>query len=470
MTWLSHDWRHRLGGVFCDVTRFFTRARRFRAEGSGTVAITFALSALPLLALVGAGVDYGRFTEVQGRLNQAADASALASVSRSLNPQMNLPNVDAVKTYFNSSVGKLPDGVTYNVTVTPTTSVNSLFVTVSYRANVPTMLMKIIGYQSAEISGTASAVAQFPKYIDFYLMLDNSPSMGLAATTQDITNMQTRTGGCAFACHQRKFDSKNYITGDSTSDNYTIAKQYNIKTRIDVLRTATQELTTTATAAQTMLNQFRMAVYTFSDIFQSIAPLTTNLSSVQTAANAIDLAYAYRDERDTQTDFSSSLSYMDAIIPNPGDGNTATNPMKFLFIVTDGVEDKPVKSASGTGNKPDYYKSGATGWPTGAQTQKANTQSGNVSSLRLIQTLNPALCDSFKNRGIKIAVLYTTYLPIPTNAFYNQWIAPIRSTIPTKLQSCASPGLFFEVNPDGGINEAMQQMFLSALTTARLTK
>ncbi|MDB5509953.1 MAG: Flp pilus assembly protein TadG [Hyphomicrobiales bacterium] len=469
MTWLTRPELKSLTTGLRSLARRMS-PRNFRRDQSGTVAITFAITAVPLLGLIGAGVDYGRFLDVQARMNQAADASALASVSRSLNPQMNLPNADAVKTYFRSTVGELPPGVTYTVDVKPTTSVNSLFVTVSYTARVPTTVMQIVGFNFTDVSGTASAVAQFPKYIDFYLLLDNSPSMGLAATTQDITNMQTKTGGCAFACHQRKFDSKNYITGDSTSDNYTIAKNNNIKTRIDVVRTATQELTTTATKSMTLPNQFRMAVYTFSDVFQSIAALTTNLTSVQTAANAIDLAYAYRDERDTQTDFSSTLSYMDALIPAPGDGSSTSNPMKFLFIVTDGVEDKPVKSASGTGNKPDYWKNGTSGWPTGTQVNKANTTNGNVSSTRLIQTLDPALCNTFKNRGVKIAVLYTTYLPLPTNAFYNQWIKPITATIPTRLKSCASEGLFFEVTPDQGIDEAMQQMFQSALTSARLTR
>ena len=67
-------------------------------------------------------------------------------------------------------------------------------------------------------------------------------------------------------------------------------------------------------------------------------------------------------------------------------------------------------------------------------------------------------------------MLYTTYLPVTTNAFYNSWVAPIASNIPTQLQACASPGFYFEVSPSGGIAAAMQAMFLAALTEARLTK
>ena len=64
------------------------------------------------------------------------------------------------------------------------------------------------------------------------------------------------------------------------------------------------------------------------------------------------------------------------------------------------------------------------------------------------------LCTAIKNRGIKIAVLYTTYLALPTNSWYNTWIAPfnagpynpsVNSEIAANMQSCASPGLYFEV-------------------------
>jgi hypothetical protein len=75
-----------------------------------------------------------------------------------------------------------------------------------------------------------------------------------------------------------------------------------------------------------------------------------------------------------------------------------------------------------------------------------------------------------KNRGIKIAVLYTTYLPLPTNPWYNTWIAPFQSEIATKMQSCASPDLYFEVSPSQGVSDAMNALFKKALAEARITQ
>jgi hypothetical protein len=75
-----------------------------------------------------------------------------------------------------------------------------------------------------------------------------------------------------------------------------------------------------------------------------------------------------------------------------------------------------------------------------------------------------------KNRGIRIAVLYTTYLPITANPWYNQWIAPFSSSIATNMQACASPGLYFEVSPSQGISEAMNALFQKAVAEAHLTQ
>ena len=84
-----------------------------------------------------------------------------------------------------------------------------------------------------------------------------------------------------------------------------------------------------------------------------------------------------------------------------------------------------------------------------------------------------------KARGVQIAVLYTTYLDLPTNAWYNTWIAPFNagpygpspnSEIANKMKACASDGYYFEVSPTQGISDAMTTLFQKVVLTARLTK
>jgi hypothetical protein len=89
---------------------------------------------------------------------------------------------------------------------------------------------------------------------------------------------------------------------------------------------------------------------------------------------------------------------------------------------------------------------------------------------RMISPIDPSLCTTIKNRGIQIAVLYTTYLALPPNAFYNQYVAPWVNTIGPTMQECASPSLYFEVSPTQGISETMQALFLRVVTQAHLTQ
>jgi len=105
-----------------------------------------------------------------------------------------------------------------------------------------------------------------------------------------------------------------------------------------------------------------------------------------------------------------------------------------LFFVTDGVEDETVGSS------------------------------------RVQSLMDPSYCTTIKNRGIRIAVLYTTYLPLPTNSWYVSYIAPFQPNIGTTLQGCASPGLYFQVSTDQDISAAMVALFNIAVATAHLTK
>ena len=111
------------------------------------------------------------------------------------------------------------------------------------------------------------------------------------------------------------------------------------------------------------------------------------------------------------------------------------HPDHDLFIVTDGVED--------------YVYGGSRNY-------------GPIN-------VNANWCQTIKNRGIRIAFLYLTYNPLPTNGWYNTYIAPIQPTIATTAQNCASAGLFFQVNTDGDVSSALNALFQKAVATAYLT-
>src|ERR1044072_5272456 len=79
------------------------------------------------------------------------------------------------------------------VTATVTKSGGTVTSTVSFTANVPTHFMGLFGFNTVPVRGSATAANTLPVFIDFYLLLDNTPSMGVAATPADVATMVSNT-------------------------------------------------------------------------------------------------------------------------------------------------------------------------------------------------------------------------------------------------------------------------------------
>ena len=434
---------------------------RFVRERRGNVAIIFALSMIPCVFLVGMGLDFTSAAQKRVQLNAAADAAALAAVTPIMMGQSTTTAKTAATNAFNGVAASLTGVTSVTPTITVTSSNGGLTRTVSvtYTANstnaFPNVLKLLSGSSqpSWPISGSSQATSSTSPNIDFYLLLDNSPSMNIAATTDGINTMVSNTsaqGGCAFACHESHPSSDN-LGNPGGEDNYTLAQNLGVVTRIENMATATQSLTTTASTTQASNNAtYRMAIYTFNYSGTStVQTLTSNLNTASTAASGIDVLEVYNNNcltssncnNDTDTDFNSAMSSINSTMPTPGTGASGSTPQEVLFIVSDGVDDKISASCSET-----------------------------LSGTRCQQPFSTTWCTTVKNRGIRIAVLYTEYLPLPTNSWYNTWVSPWQPTIATNMQSCASTGLYFKITTDGDISSAMQALFEQAVATARLTQ
>jgi len=267
-----------------------TLIRRFVRDSGGNIAVIFAIACVPLITAVGCTIDYSRATQARAKLQAAADAASVGSIAKAS------PAFAAAGSM--SSDGSIAVGVTdaqnifdanrYNLTgytltsVTPTVvkSGSTVTSTVTFTASINTMFLGLIGKTALTMTGTSTSTVNMPLYVDFYLLLDNSPSMGVAATPTDVSTMVNNTSDkCAFACHDYN-DPNNY---------YNLAKTLGVKTRIDVLRSATQSLMDTANATETYSNQFRMAIYDFGASSATIGlralfSLSASLSSAKTAA------------------------------------------------------------------------------------------------------------------------------------------------------------------------------------------
>jgi len=428
-------------------------ARRFFSDLRGNVVLLFALFLIPMIFLAGMALDFTSAIQKRARLNAAADAAALAAVTPKMASQ-SIATAQAVAQNVFLGEASTIKGLGYD---TPNINIvqNGLVrtATVTYTASSTNAFPGVLGKPSWPISGSSTATSSYSPNINFYMLLDNSPSMDIAATTNGINTMVANTqaqGGCAFACHESNPKADN-LGNPGGIDNYQLAISLDVVTRIENMATATQSLMTTASETAAATNSsYEVAIYTFNGSgTNTIQALTPNLTAAQTAAGTINVLEVYdnnwltktNDNNDTDTNFETAMSEMNTLMPNPGSGLMGSPPQEVLFIVTDGVDDENNTSCS----QP-------------------------LDGTRCQAPFNTAMCTTIKARGIFIAVLYTEYLPLPTNTWYNDWIAPFQSQIEPNMESCASPGLFFQVTTDGDITAAMQTLFQEAVSSARLSQ
>src|SRR5271165_2019227 len=394
--------------------------RRLARDEDGNLTPMFALTLLPVLGLIGITVDYTQSSTRKATLDTIADSASLAAVTPAMLASTDQASINVATTLFNSQVSAVKGIGPVTLSVTASDNGLTRTVTVSYQTTSSALFGGYTGKSSLPISGSSQSSATVPPNIDFYLLLDNSPSMAIAATTSGINTMVANTPDqCAFGCHE---------SDTSPNDYYGLARSLGVTLRMDLVAQATQNLMSTAQSTSAANNAtYRAAIYTFNIGFNTITPLTASLSTAQSqAANIQIYEVPYQNwNNDTITNYTSAMTQINSIMPNPGGGTNQAGdtPQEVLFFVTDGVEDETVGSS------------------------------------RVQSLMNNSYCTTIKNRGIRIAVLYTTYLPLPTNAWYNTYIAPFQANIGTNLQSCASPGLYYSVTTDGDISAALNELF-----------
>jgi hypothetical protein len=115
--------------------------------------------------------------------------------------------------FFDANLSSSPANTGYNSstrTATVTKSGTTVTATLSFTAAVPTFFLGILGHPTISLTGQSTSSYTLPSYIDFYLMLDVSGSMGMPSTTAEMTRLQSVNpdnlnggypSGCTFACH-----------------------------------------------------------------------------------------------------------------------------------------------------------------------------------------------------------------------------------------------------------------------------
>jgi Flp pilus assembly protein TadG len=173
----------------------------------GAVSLLFATALIPMLMLVGVAVDYGMYSEAASELDMAADAAAMhaarvaAQLLQQNDPDCHTKGVLAGQAWFASQLGRLPQAKTINppvVTVSCLANSTSVTATATYSGIIIAHFGNLFpnhwpNWPNWNIGGAATAVISNPTYVEVLMLLDNSSSMMIGASAQDITNLEKLT-------------------------------------------------------------------------------------------------------------------------------------------------------------------------------------------------------------------------------------------------------------------------------------
>jgi Flp pilus assembly protein TadG len=401
-----------------------------QSSHGGNIAVTFAIALVPVLAALGCAVDYSLANSASAKLQACADTAVVAAVSQQGMTQTAANAQTAMVNWFNgicaTSASSLSQVTISNVSAMATDTNGARVAAMTFRAARTNSFLSAVGFPTTNIGGSAKTASSSAgtSYVDIYALLDDSPSMGLGATVADQTKLTSLTPmNCQFGCHETG-------AGAASPDNYTIAKNNGVQMRIDVMRNSWINLINQANNGS---SGFRFATYTFDTTVNQVQPLTSSAATALASANNIDLM---------AVDFSGggstyALQSMATNIPSAGDGSSTANSKKYLILVTDGVQDFD-----------------------------------NCSYIlcHQPQIVTASSCTALKNKGINVAVIYTTYLPF-NSIFYTSEVQPLANNIAPALQSCATSGLYFEASDATGIASAFSSIFsqIAIASNPRLT-
>jgi Flp pilus assembly protein TadG len=155
------------------VLRLRRAARCIAAACSGNVAITFALALIPILALVGAAVDFSQANSLKAVMQSALDSTALM-VSKNAASLTSEQIQSSAQSYFLALFTR-PEAKNVKFTTSYSTSGGSSLV-VNASADMDTDFMGLLGYKTITVA-SASTAKWGSSRLRVALVLDTTGSM-----------------------------------------------------------------------------------------------------------------------------------------------------------------------------------------------------------------------------------------------------------------------------------------------------
>ena len=447
------------------------------SEG-GNVAMTFGLVAVPLCIAMGASIDYVRAYNTQSKMQSDLDAALITAIKQVDSLDEAAIKADIVD-WFNAQADT--KDATYTITANSiTVSKTNRTVQAVARGTVKTSFMGLANIKTINVAAVSSVSGPATSYLNVYLVLDKSASMFLASTTAGQNSLNSKTG-CAFACHEVEGGPWT-VNGVSYNTHYKAAKAMGVELRADVSVNAAKEVLTLIDQADPTHSRIKVGLYKLGGTAtQVLAPTYSTSTALSTLTN--DSKGLNSATSETTSYFNLSLPALTKLVGSAGDGSSASNPMKLVLLLTDGVQsqrswvvDNPTNTWSCvTSVNGSCIKFNSKYFP-----DQENTQ-----------PLAPSLCKDMKTSNVTVGVLYTEYLSIPLDWGYNGTVGDTmksstfpeslrngvskniarRDYLPYALEDCASSSdMFLSAADPDEIEEGLASLFSQYLGSVRLTQ
>lgn len=166
--------------------------RKLLKDHRGSTAAIVAAAMIPMMGVIGCGVDMSRAYLAKTRLQQACDAGVLGGRKVMTSNGIDATVTGEVQKYVNYD---FPQGTlgTSSFAITPTAGANNS-VNLTLSTAMPTVIMKIFGTNTVPISTTCTARQDFVN-TDVVLVLDTTLSMNCLPTESGTTYCPTEKSG-----------------------------------------------------------------------------------------------------------------------------------------------------------------------------------------------------------------------------------------------------------------------------------
>ncbi|WP_018237112.1 TadE/TadG family type IV pilus assembly protein [Ensifer sp. BR816] len=452
------------------------------SDRSGNVALTVAICIVPMILAVGAGLDYARAYNVQSRMQSDLDAALVAAI-KEIDEYDEDEIAAKIKKWFDAQSEK--QSATYDLTEI-TVDKSGHTIQASASGTVPTTLMTLADIKTVPVGVVSAIEGPATSYLEVYIVIDKSPSMLLAATSEDQAMLRAdKNIKCEFACHstadpvRKNNNKKNAVIAPTY---YDYIENLGVKLRTDVALDAVEEVLDMVDAADENHARIKVGLYSLGETITEVLKPTYSTSTARKKLSDDDSGLTSATSM-TSTDFETALEALQDKVGKADDGSSADKPLKLVLLLTDGVQSHRnwvIENVTWTCTE---YKNGT------CIRYKYGKDWG------IVTPLNPTWCDDIKGDEATMAVLYTEYLAIPLDWGYNATLADTMANskwtstwggtlhsgvsgttsrldyIPIALQDCASSSdLFISAASEDEITAGLSTLFNQYLTSVRLTQ